>query len=157
MSKPLEKNSDKYANDADVWMRAGLSTYHDAKYLFDSENPFRWFSASLLAHHALEQLLKSALISAGFTVAKPLKGEQGKAWGHDLVRLASQLAEKCPSFPFAELKDTLGSFDAYFEECRYPAELQKVTGLGQEENERFERCFFTINKFAHSLAAGDNK
>lgn len=132
-------------------MRSALATYHDAIYLFDSANPVRWWSAALLAHAALERLLKSALISAGCTVAKPIKGEKNNVWWHDLANLASELAARCPNFPYKQLKDKLAIFDAYFEECRYPAKLDRVQGLGQEDRKIFDDAFSTINNFAHSI------
>jgi hypothetical protein len=76
--------------------------------LFDSGDPFLYFPAATLGHHALEMYLKSALIVNGMTVFDPRKvgsldpsvnlAATDCAWGHDLVDLGKQFAARTPHF-----------------------------------------------------------
>lgn len=150
MSKRSKTQIDKYAGDADEWRRAARANYNGAMYLFESTNPFHCFPASILGHHALEQILKSALICTGCKVAY---GEQkdGFVWGHKLAELAALLKKRCPTFPLGEFPKVFSIFDAYFEEFRYPREPEKHDGLGQYEAELFKDCFLKIEKFVFSM------
>jgi hypothetical protein len=61
--------SDPLANDSKDWRAMADCTFTAATYLFEHPNPFvSAFPASLLGHHALEMLLKSALVEAGMTI-----------------------------------------------------------------------------------------
>src|SRR5580704_6568324 len=67
-------------------------------------DPFLFFPAATLGHHALEMYLKSAMIASGMTVfnQRELKSldagvnlaEADCAWGHNLVKLAETLAQR---------------------------------------------------------------
>jgi len=112
------RGMDEYEQNAGEWRTAAESTFSGAMELFRSNNFFVWFPAATLAHHALEQVLKSALIRVGYTIAKG-RPQDGYAWGHELVKLAQLLASKRQDFPLEILKD-LAVFDAFFDELRYP-------------------------------------
>lgn len=140
---------DKYAQDAMEWRMAAESTFSGALKLFRSKNFFVWFSAAILAHHALEKILKSALICAGYRIAKG-KPEDGCVWGHDLVRLAELLAQSRSDFPMEMLPD-LAIFDAFFEELRYPQAVTKVEWLGQEEGVLLSQLMERLRPFAGSF------
>jgi HEPN domain-containing protein len=118
--------TDKYASDAGTWLIWAENTYAGALELFRADSPSLWFPAALLGHQALEMYLKAALIRAGHTI-----GPSAKAWGHDLVALANELADSAPAFPSA-IQDDLQTFTDFFNELRYPMELNAVKGLGQE-------------------------
>jgi HEPN domain-containing protein len=136
---------DKYAQDAGEWRLAAESTFSGALMLFRSPNFFVWFPAAILAHHALEKLLKSALIREGYAIAK---GERPHCvWGHDLVALARRLASKRPDFPLEVSRD-LAVFDAFFDELRYPRAVERVDYLGQEERILFTQLMERIRPFA---------
>ena len=60
----------KYARNAEEWRKEAEATYDAAELLFGQQPSF-WFSASLLGHHTLEMLPKSALFQAGCTIARP--------------------------------------------------------------------------------------
>jgi len=72
---------------------AAEATYSGSRELFLSDNIVVWFPAAILGHHALEMLLKCALIRAGHVI------ERGDVWGHVLVELAKKLADSCDTFP----------------------------------------------------------
>jgi hypothetical protein len=89
---------DNCTQDAGEWRLAAECTFSGAVILFRSANPFVWFPAAILAHHALEQVLKSALIREGYAIARG-KPQDGCVWGHSLVELAQLLASKRQDFP----------------------------------------------------------
>lgn len=119
--------------------------------LFRSSNFMLWFPAAILAHLALEQLLKSALLQAGCPIAQG-KPQAGYAWGHKLVELAQLLASKRREFP-SDILNGLAVFDAYFDELRYPQAVKKVEELGQEEGILLSRLMGCIRPFAAPLPA----
>jgi HEPN domain-containing protein len=124
---------DVYAQDAREWRMAAEGTLQAATLLFNLNNPAVWFSASILGHHALEMLLKSALIQEGYTVV-PGKPEDGFVWGHDLEELAKLLASKRSDFSL-QISPRLARFDTFFNELRYPKALHNVDSLGPGEQE----------------------
>lgn len=132
---------DKYARDAEEWREDAEATYEAATLLFEQQMSF-WFSASLLGHHALEMLLKSALIQAGLTIARAPRPcssgaehdamEETNAWGHDLQELADLLASRRQRFAqqVSPHRKGLARFDSFFKELRYPGALRSVDSLG---------------------------
>jgi hypothetical protein len=148
---------DVYAKDAFAWRNSALFTYLAAKTLFETENMMFCFPAATLGHHAIEKYLKAALICAGFTIVKPnlmkklvasgtLKQEDC-TWGHDLVELGDKLAQKRSDFDLSQiildgylpykmpmtLGEGLAVFNPFFEELRYPQELEKLEGVGPSD------------------------
>jgi hypothetical protein len=99
---------DKYARDYALWRDYAAFNYHAAMLLFESENPFAYFPAATLGHHAFEMHLKSGLILTGMTIFDPFKLkkldpsvvliEGDCARGHNLVELARQLAARPMTF-----------------------------------------------------------
>lgn len=138
------KKIDEFATDAAEWVKAAMGTFKGAKLLFQTENPHLWFSAAILGHHALEMLLKAALIQEGFTVAKG-KPQDGLVWGHRTEELAQLLHSKRPEFSINipdkweflfDCPTYLARYDAFFDELRYPTSpLQRVETLGPGEHE----------------------
>jgi len=149
---------DKYARDARAWRDFAKVDYKASGALFASGNPFLYFTAATLAHHALEMYLKAALISEGMTAFDPGKiklldpavGLQKKdcAWGHNLAKLARELSRRRADFDLSALMNIPGClvhempmtpqtgfelFDPFFSELRYPQELKKLEGVGAEE------------------------
>ena len=133
--------SEKYSTDAKTWIQWADHTHAGARALFESENPFLWFSAAILGHQALEMYLKAALIRRGHRIARQ------DIWGHDLVELAMKLQAKVNSFP-THLTPDLQVFTHYFNELRYPAELLNVAGLGQEEGALLDKLVKSLRPFA---------
>ncbi|HTQ96280.1 MAG TPA: hypothetical protein VMH89_05715 [Candidatus Acidoferrum sp.] len=148
---------DRYARDARSWRDWGKINYTAAKYLFASGNPFLYFPAATLGHHALETYLKALLIFEGMTVFNPeavhkLDPAMGIkstdcVWNHDLVFLAKAVAAKRADFnlnaeidafclllkmPMKVLK-AFELFDPFFSELRYPMEANKSGGIGEDE------------------------
>jgi len=147
---------DKYARDAVAWRNWAAMNYGASKVLFNTEDLFKYFAAATLGHHALETYLKCALIVSGMSVFNP--SEIGKldagimltredcAWGHDLVKLGKQLAERNPNFildrpvdfPRVVIKNPLtieeglAIFVPFFTELRYPQELKHMEDLSIE-------------------------
>ena len=109
-----------------------------------AKNPFVWLSATMLGHHALEMLLKSALIREGCLVAKG-NPEDGFVWGHNLQKLAELLISKRPDFspevgPHPEIillscATYLARYDAIFNELRYPGASHSIDSLGPGDDE----------------------
>jgi len=150
---------DKYARDFALWRDWAAINYSAAKTLFETGDVFLWFPAATLGHHALEMCLKSALIANGMTIFNPRDVKSldpgveltltDCAWGHELVRLAETLAQRNPTFDPSRRMDFIGVviggpltieeglsiFDPFFSELRYPREMNKMEGLG-EEHER---------------------
>jgi len=99
---------DKYARDARAWRDCAEGNYMASAMLFDSQNPFVWFAAATLGHHALEMYLKAALVHEGMTVFDPEKIIRSDptaglvrsdcVWGHSLLYLADTLSGKRPHF-----------------------------------------------------------
>jgi len=150
---------DKYARDYAIWRSWAAIDYRAAQTLFDvgSGDPFLYFPAATLGHHALEMYLKSALIVAGMTIFDPRKvglldppvnlAAADCAWGHDLVALGKQFAARASHFDLSArmkfmgfltirepmtVEEGLKIFDPFFAELRYPQELNQVSGLGHE-------------------------
>lgn len=135
-----ESHVDKYSKDAQHWKLAAEFTYSGAVELFRSRNAVVLFPAAILGHHALELLLKSALIRAGHVVGK------GDIWGHVLVDLAQKLAKEVSGFPNHIMPD-LALFDTHFDELRYPRPLS-IAGLGMEEGYLLDRLIAVLRPFA---------
>lgn len=83
---------DKYARDAGLWWRDAENTAEAATVLFLG-NVGHWFPAAILAHHALEMLLKAALIATGDAVARN-GPKDSSVWGHELPKLAGAARSK---------------------------------------------------------------
>ena len=153
----MNKALDKYARDYAAWRDFAAIDYHAAIRPFETDDPFMYFAAATLGHHALEMYLKSALILNGMTVFDPRKvklldpsvglAENDCAWGHNLVRRGKLLAALCQQFdmsarlPFMGLvtiqepitvEQGLAIFDPFFTELRYPQEMKLMSGLGPE-------------------------
>jgi HEPN domain-containing protein len=154
---------DKYTQDAREWRMAAERTFEAGTLLFNHlNNPFLYFSAALLGHHALEMLLKSALIREGYPLEKG-KTEEGCVWGHDLEKLAALLASKRPDFslqiplrleiPLLSCKTYLGRYNAFFNELRYPGASPNVDSLGPggEEAALLAELMDGIRPFAFPL------
>lgn len=149
---------DKYARDARAWRDWAKVNHSASAHLFSSGNPLLYLPAATLGHHALEVYLKSALICEGKTVFNPiiLKSldpgitlkRSDCAWGHCLVDLAEQLAGKRSDFNFNAEMDIrecrtllmpmtmragFALFDPFVSELRYPQELKKLGGVGEDE------------------------
>jgi len=163
---------DKYARDFRAWTDFAKVAYKGSVHLFGSGNLFLVFPAATLAHYALEMYLKAALIAEGATVFDPRKLEyldasveleaKDCAWDHNLVRLARQLAKKRPDF---DLKATLTTFlpwiqakpltleqgfaifDPFFSELRYPQELKKMEGVGEQEKPLLDELVGRLQPF----------
>jgi hypothetical protein len=58
-------NIDKYATDARAWRDWAKINYVASKQLFASGNPFLYFPAATLGHHALEMYLKAPSSARG--------------------------------------------------------------------------------------------
>jgi len=126
------KRRDKYANDAVAWQR-NAGVFREATHLlFNHGNPLLYFPAAILGHQTLEMFLKAALIKKGFQIS-PI---QGDVWGHDLPQLVGQLFMDGPPPP--ALLEVAKTFNDYFNELRYPRELNKVEGLGEIEGWQLE-------------------
>ena len=148
---------DKYAPDAVAWKRFAGIAYTASHHLFESRNLLLIFPAAKLGHHALEMYLKAALICEGLTVFDPKKIKSldpsvalqtaDRAWGHDLVALARQLAQRRPDFDLAEpmtmllpwrsegiptVEKGFELFNPFFSELRYPQELT-MGGVGEDD------------------------
>jgi HEPN domain-containing protein len=103
---------DNYARDWRLWRNWAAIDHRAATTLFDSGDPFLFFPAATLGHHALEMYLKSALILNGMTVFDPKKvklldagaklAKQDCTWGHDLIQLAEELARRKPEFELSK-------------------------------------------------------
>jgi hypothetical protein len=149
---------DRYARDARAWRDWAKVNHSASAHLFSSGNPLLYLPAATLGHHALEMCLKSALICEGMTVFNPviLKSldsgitltRSNCAWGHNLVELAERLAEKRSDLNLdAEmdirqcrtllmpitLRTGFALFDPFSSELRYPQELKKLGGVGEDE------------------------
>jgi hypothetical protein len=61
-------HDDKYLNDPTAWFQNAQNVRSASAELFRSGNPFKWFPAALLGHHALEMFLKAALIRQGHKI-----------------------------------------------------------------------------------------
>jgi HEPN domain-containing protein len=148
---------DKYTQDAQEWRMAAEHTFEAATLLFNLNNPYVWFSATLLGHHALEMLLKSALLREGCKIAK------GDVWGHNLEKLAKLLASKRqdfslkisfhPEMPLLSRKTYLARYDVFFDELRYPNATPNVDSLGpgRAEAELLAELMDGIRPFAFPL------
>jgi len=149
---------DKYARDPSAWRDWGKINHAASAELFGSSNPFLYVPAATLAHHALEMYLKSALICEGMTVFNPVilrslgpafaLTKSSCVWGHCLVDLARQLSGKRPDFSLLAEMNIPGCrtflmpmqvvagfkvFDPFFSELRYPQDLKKLGGIGQDK------------------------
>jgi hypothetical protein len=149
------KSLDPYARTAPEWRDLGYHNYAASRALFESGDPFFWFPAATLGHHALEMFLKAVLIHEGMTVFDPRKVKELDAalgltrddcvWGHALVELAQKVAGKRADFNLGSqlscfvvgekvpinLLRGFEIFDPFFSELRYPQRLQNIAGLGE--------------------------
>ena len=148
---------DKYARDYALWRDFAAIDYHAAIRLFETDDPFMYFPAATLGHHALEMYFKSALILSGMTVFNPKKLKEldpsvalaadDCAWGHNLVQLGKLFAVRSPHFDMSATLPVIGLvtiqepiaveqglaiFDPFFTELRYPREMRVMSGLGPE-------------------------
>ncbi len=64
-------NLDRYAQDYALWRDSASINYTAAKTLFETGDPFLFFPAATLGHHALEMYLKAGLVANGMTVFNP--------------------------------------------------------------------------------------
>lgn len=128
--EPHRPDSD-FSADVETWLQWAKQTHAGAYTLFNSGNPFLWFSAAFLGHQALEMFLKAALIKQGRRVDKE------DVWGHNLVELATQLAQTGFDFPLG-FDDDLQKFNDFFEELRYPHPARKVKELGSIEGDSLD-------------------
>jgi hypothetical protein len=164
---------DQYARDAKPWRDFAKVARISAQYLWSSGNPFLYFTAATLGHHALEMYLKAALICAGMTVFNPDKipsldpslgvTSSDCAWKHNLVQLATELSKRRSKFDLSEkldssfefifmkegmtIKDGFVLFDSYFFDLRYPQELTKLESIGKEEGNLLEELIKKIEPF----------
>jgi hypothetical protein len=164
---------DKYAKDARTWWDFAKMDYRASMTLFGSGNPFLYFAAATLGHHALEMYLKAALINTGMTIFNPAKlkaldpgaglAESDCAWGHVLVDLAELLAGRRNDFDLTgkldlpylvtittpqTVREGFVLFDPFFSELRYPQTLQNVQGIGEEEQFVLDRLVTLLEPFA---------
>ncbi len=144
---------DKYARDVRAWRDWADLYWSATSLLFKSDNLAMYLPAATMAHHTLERYLKAALISSGATVCPrhvaDANGisEADYVWGHQLADLAKALSKRQPAFdPSVDLGipvsildgghtllEGLRHFEPYFEELRYPQQLNKMEGVGQHE------------------------
>jgi HEPN domain-containing protein len=132
-------------SDAQAWFNWSEMSYFSAQTLFGDGNPFLWFGAACLGHQAIEMYLKTILIGRGRRAVK------GDAWGHSLFVLLRQVCDTGIIVP-EHLVEDCNKFDAFFEELRYPARLNKVDGLGQEEQLRLKRVVDVLKPWAEEAA-----
>jgi HEPN domain-containing protein len=138
---------ERYATNAKAWRVQAEFVFESSKQLFESGSPATWFSAAILGHHALEMLLKSALFREGFPAARG-RPSDGFVWGHNLVDLARLLASKRADFPLEQSAEVLARFDAFFNELRYPADLDKVEELSEDDKYALVELVNHIRPFA---------
>jgi hypothetical protein len=149
---------DTYARSVRDWRQLAKVNHVAATALFGSGNPFLVFPAATLGHHAIEMYLKAALIQNGMTAFDPKKLPQldpavglrreDCVWGHNLVRLAEELARRRPEFDLSAEMDCpriaieempmrvfagFKLFDPFFSELRYPQELNKLKDVGEDD------------------------
>ena len=149
---------DKYARNAQRWKESADIAYRAATRLFETRDLLLLFPAATLGHHALEMYLKAALICEGCTIFDPKKlkyldpsitlRKADWAWGHDLVALARQLAAKRSDFDLTArmtfllpwhhtgvptVEKGFEVFNPFFAELRYPQELSKLGGVGEDD------------------------
>ena len=166
---------DKYARDPKPWRIHAQFNLDGARVLFTHEGAITLcFPAAVLGHHAIEALLKTALIREGYTIFDPAKlkflgaanlTKGDCAWGHNLVALAKLLASKRPEFdltaplhgafpPYPDplsLERALAIFDPFFSELRYPQEHDKLQGIGPDDGRMLEVIVARIAPFAGPL------
>lgn len=130
-----------YSSDADTWLNWAEVTYAGAQTLFLSDNALVWFPAAILGQQALEMFLKAALIRKGHRVVR------GDVWDHDLCALAMKLISHGVVLT-PEFMSELQKFTDYFNELRYPASLQNVMGLGQEDGALLEHLAQVVRLYA---------
>lgn len=164
---------DNYARDAETWLIHAQINYEGARELFTHRRGITLcFPAATLGHHALEALMKTALIRAGMTVLDPSKlkrldpavtlTEADCAWGHQLVALGKLLASKRPDFDLTKYLDFvafpretpmmietgLAVFDPFFWELRYPQQLKELDGIGPDDVRLLDALVAEIMPFA---------
>jgi hypothetical protein len=168
-------NLDKYARVARAWRDWEKINCVASQHLFFSGNPFLYFPAATLGHHALEMYLKAALICEGMTVfdaniVGKLHSSVGlKAsdcvWGHNLAALATQLATRRTDFDLSDelnipcvalkmpmkLLTAFELFDPFFSEIRYPTELKKFEGLTEEEGRVLDALVSRLLPFLNTV------
>jgi hypothetical protein len=166
---------DKYAKDAETWLIYARINYDGARVLFTHERALTLcFPAASLGHHALEALIKTALIRAGMTIFDPAKlkrldpstslSETDCAWGHELLGLGKLLASKRPDFDLRkhlnfvafpretpmDIETGLTVFDPFFWELRYPQQLKELDGIGPDDVGLLDALFAEIMPFARA-------
>jgi hypothetical protein len=166
---------DKYAKDAETWLIYARINYDGARVLFAHENALTLcFPAATLGHHALEALIKTALIRAGMTIFDPAKlkrldpvtilTETDCAWGHKLLVLGKLLTSKRPDFDLGkhlslaafpretpmDIGTGLAVFDPFFWELRYPQQLKELDGIGPDDVRLLNVLFAEIMPFARA-------
>ncbi len=166
---------DKYAKDAETWLIYARINYDGARVLFTHERALTLcFPAATLGHHALEALIKTALIRAGMTIFDPAKlkrldptaslTETDCAWGHELLALGKLLTSKRPDFDlrkhlnFAafpretpmDIETGLAVFNPFFWELRYPQQLKELDGIGPDDVRLLDVLFAEIMPFARA-------
>jgi len=162
---------DKYARDAESWWQNARINFDASRVLFTHENSIMLcFPAATLGHHALEALLKAALIRTGCAVFDPMKTRHLDpasgitaaecVWGHSLVELAQKLDLRRTDFDLAASLDItrfgdpmsiqagLELFDPFFSEMRYPQALDKFESLGPDDIVLLSLLFSEIEPFA---------
>ncbi len=167
---------DKYAQDAGAWKQFAGIAYTASSLLFESRNLLLIFPAATLGHHALEMYLKAALICEGCTVFDPKKIKSldpsvtlqvaDCAWGHDLVALARQLAQRRPDFDLAEsmamllpwhcegiptVEKGFELFNPFFSELRYPQELT-MGGVGEDDKLPLDELVARLQPFLEKIS-----
>jgi hypothetical protein len=119
-------------------------------------------------------LLKTALIREGFTIFDPAKLKQLAnnslakdecAWGHNLGALARLLASKRTDFDLRKpingvfppheypvtIENGLDIFDPFFSELRYPQQLNRLQGIGQDDGRMLDAIVEELLPFAGPL------
>jgi len=166
---------DKYARDAKAWLTHARIYRDGARALFTHENALTLcFPAANLGHHALEALLKAALIRSGMTIFDPAKLKRlgpgagltkaDCAWDHKLPALGECLALRRQDFDLRkhlsfvafprkspmDIKTGLAVFDPFFSELRYPQQLNELDGIGPDDIRLFDALFAEIMPFAQT-------
>lgn len=163
---------DKYYRDVRTWREFAEINHTAATKLFADLSPFMYFPAAILGHHALEMYLKAALVKLGMAVFNPqliIKLDPGVTltvaecvWGHKLVDLAERIATRSPLFDLnitidipslilempMNIRTALEHFEPFFEELRYPRELDKLQGVGEEEGRLLNALVAYIGPFS---------
>jgi HEPN domain-containing protein len=144
----MSVQKDRYRNEPTAWLQLADNSFQAAELLHKEGHALLWYPAALLGHHALEMLLKAALIRQRARI------ERDDAWGHDLVELGKLLDTRRPLGSANEFWETLKIFYDYFKELRYPQQLKEVRGLGEEEFDRLAEAVKFLRPFALEPRSG---